>query len=200
MRWPHEAGASGFTVEHPGDPFEDPDPVPAGWRPDVERSLTVEEEPYEVDRDYVETEWGSRELPPAWGWGPFEQSTRGSPRRGGTFGRGASWGYDGESVVVRPGFDEEGPMPLAGEHRGPKGYRRSDERILEDVCEAMKEHPLLDCRDIEVAVEDGEVILSGTVSERRFKRLAEDVAADVPGVFDVINEIRIRRRTSPALE
>lgn len=175
------------------DPSDEPEPIAAGWRPDPERWEGVRDESYEIDRDYVEGVWGTRELPPAWGWGPFEQSTRGYRRRHGTLGRGASWGYDGESVVLRPGPGDEEVMPLASEHRGPRGYRRSSERIREDVCEAMTEHPMLDCSEIEVAVEDGEVILSGTVRERRLKRLAEDIAADVRGVADVLNQIRIRR-------
>lgn len=176
------------------DPTETPEPIDDGWRPDAERWEDAEEETYELDRDYVEGTWGTRELPPAWGWGPFEQSTRGHPRGHGTLGRGAAWGWDDESVVVRPGPYDGPEMPLASEFRGPRGYRRSDERIREDVCEAMSEHPMLDCSDIEVEVEDGEVILSGTIDEWRFKRLAEDIATDVPGVVDVINQVRVRRR------
>src|SRR5690606_30612427 len=149
---------------------------------------------YDIDRSYAESPWGTREMAPAWGWGPFEQSTRGYPRGHGTLGRGASWGYDEESVVVRPGPYDNPEMPLPGEYPGPRGYRRSDARIREDVCEAMTEHPMLDCSDIEVAVEEGEVILTGTVGEWRFKRLAEDIATDVRGVTDVLNQIRLRRQ------
>jgi hypothetical protein len=79
---------------------------------------------------------------------------------------------------------------LAG--RGPKGYRRSDERIREDVCDLMVAHPDLDASDIEVEVKDSEVILSGTVDDRWSKRLAEDLADDVSGVRDVHNRLRVR--------
>ena len=37
--------------------------------------------------------------------------------------------------------------------RGPKGYRRSDERIAEEVSEALARHPDIDASDIEVRVE-----------------------------------------------
>jgi len=37
------------------------------------------------------------------------------------------------------------------------------------------------------------VTLSGTVDERRDKRLLEDLAEDVPGVKDIHNQIRVRK-------
>lgn len=82
--------------------------------------------------------------------------------------------------------------------QGPRGYRRSDVRINEDVCDALMDEPELDASDIEVRVEGGEVTLTGTVSDRRAKRLAEDVADTVRGVWDVQNRLRIRREGSEA--
>ena len=174
---------------------DEPDPMDLAWQPDPDRFERAPAELYEIDRDYVETPWGTRELPPAWGWGPFERSTRGRRLRNGTFGRGASYGYDGESVVMRPGPEEDPEMPLAAEHSecGPRGYCRSDARIFEDVCEQMTEHPLLDCSNIEVAVESGEVVLDGTVRDPHLKYLAEDIAYGVRGVQEVLNQIRVRR-------
>ena len=40
--------------------------------------------------------------------------------------------------------------------RGPKGYRRSDERIEEDINEQLPRHPEIDAREIEVKVKNGE--------------------------------------------
>jgi osmotically-inducible protein OsmY len=82
-----------------------------------------------------------------------------------------------------------------GQHegRGPKGYRRSDERIREDVSEELTRHPEVDASEIEVSVQDGEVTLSGTVEDRRAKRLAEDVVERVSGVNEVHNQLRARR-------
>lgn len=74
---------------------------------------------------------------------------------------------------------------------GPKDYKRSDARIQEDVNEALYVHPGVDARDIEVSVSDGVVTLTGTVTERRVKRLAEDAAHDCRGVIDVRNEVRV---------
>src|SRR5262245_29949641 len=47
--------------------------------------------------------------------------------------------------------------------RGPKNYKRSDERIEEDVCERLTENAELDASDITVQVQNAEVTLSGTV-------------------------------------
>lgn len=75
--------------------------------------------------------------------------------------------------------------------KGPRGWRRSDERLAEDVNERLTVHPDVDAGDIEVVVQDGEVTLTGTVDSRASKRLAEDIAADVSGVNDVHNRLRV---------
>jgi hypothetical protein len=75
---------------------------------------------------------------------------------------------------------------------GPKGYHRPDERIRDEVCERIARSGI-DARDVEVAVEAGEVTLTGTVERRDDKRALEDVADDVFGVEDVHNRIRLRR-------
>ena len=74
--------------------------------------------------------------------------------------------------------------------RGPKGYRRSDERIREDVNDRLTDHQYLDASDIDVTVKEGEVTLSGKVFDRTDKRLAEDVAESVTGVKNVLNNLR----------
>lgn len=79
--------------------------------------------------------------------------------------------------------------PFAG--RGPKSYVRSEERILEDVCERLRDHGEIDATNVAVRVVDREVILEGTVEDRRMKRLAEDVAESVRGVADVHNRLRV---------
>ena len=80
--------------------------------------------------------------------------------------------------------------------KGPKGFKRSDEKIKDDVCEALYHDHSVDASDVEVMVKDSEVILTGTVSERRMKRLAEDCAESVTGVSDVRNEIRVQSQTN----
>jgi hypothetical protein len=79
--------------------------------------------------------------------------------------------------------------PFVG--HGPRGYRRSDERIKEDVCEILTRHGRIDARDIDLYVDHGVVTLQGSVDSRQTKRLVEDVVDDVPGVRDVRNELRM---------
>jgi BON domain len=75
--------------------------------------------------------------------------------------------------------------------RGPKGYRRSDERIKEDINDRLSEG-YLDATEIVVMVENGEVTLTGTVNNRSDKRRAEDIAEYVSGVQNVENRLRVR--------
>lgn len=77
--------------------------------------------------------------------------------------------------------------------RGPKGYKRSDERIREDVNDRLSQQDDFDPSDIEVAVANGDVTLTGTVQSRHEKFLAEEIADDVSGVNDVHNQLRVRR-------
>jgi hypothetical protein len=79
-----------------------------------------------------------------------------------------------------------------GQHtgRGPKNYKRSDDRIREDVCERLTRNGEIDATEIEVTVNNGEVTLTGTVEDRSWKRIAEDTIEDVPGVKDIHNQLR----------
>jgi osmotically-inducible protein OsmY len=79
--------------------------------------------------------------------------------------------------------------------KGPRNYRRSDERVRENVCEVFYEHPGLDATGIEVEVKDGDVILMGSVDDRQAKRLAEDLAETIRGVSNVENRLRVANKT-----
>ena len=76
--------------------------------------------------------------------------------------------------------------------RGPKGYRRSDERIREEVCDRLTTSPDIDASDIEVHVANGIVTLSGSVDSRHEKRIADYIADDAVGVDDVDNRLKVR--------
>ena len=78
--------------------------------------------------------------------------------------------------------------------KGPKGYRRSDDRIKEDVSEALFQNYNVDATDIEVSVTNGCVYLRGHVDSREAKRTAELCVEGISGVEDVQNELRIEKR------
>jgi BON domain len=77
--------------------------------------------------------------------------------------------------------------------RGPRGYRRSDQRIEEEVNDRLTDDPLLDASEIQVHVHDSEVTLTGNVDSRDARRRAEDLAEQVSGVTYVMNNLRVRQ-------
>jgi hypothetical protein len=96
--------------------------------------------------------------------------------------------------------DGLGPRGRPGLHRGkgPAGYVRGDERILEEVCDRLADDDRLDASDIEVRVDAGEVTLSGLVRAREDKRRAEDISESVSGVKHLQNNLRVKPPEQPA--
>jgi hypothetical protein len=82
--------------------------------------------------------------------------------------------------------------------RGPKSYRRRDERIYEDVCEALTRDPRIDASEVEVVVYDGEVTLAGSVESGWMLRAAEQASSSADGVRRVKNEIRVQEHPREA--
>jgi len=89
--------------------------------------------------------------------------------------------------------DAEERRRMDHQGRGPRGYTRSDARISEDINDRLTDDWGVDATDIEVAVSNGEVTLTGSVDSRMAKRRAEDIAAYVSGVKDVQNNLRVKR-------
>jgi hypothetical protein len=117
--------------------------------------------------------------------GEWRQETRGG--QGGQGGRDEDWGDQ-----LRQGVQQMASR-VKRAFRGPKGYKRSDDRIREDVSDRLAHQDELDPSDIEVMVSNGEVTLSGTVQSRHEKFIAEEIADSVSGVSDVHNQLRVRR-------
>jgi len=99
----------------------------------------------------------------------------------------SSW-FGDEDAERRRRVDER-----QGQHRGkgPKGYTRSDDRIKEDVNDRLSDDSHIDASDIDVVVNNCEVTLTGTVTNRWEKRHAEDLAESVSGVKNVENRLKI---------
>lgn len=76
--------------------------------------------------------------------------------------------------------------------RGPANYTRSDDRIREDVCDALTDDWHVDASEIQVSVENGEVTLNGTVASREQKRRAEDCVENRSGIRHVQNNLRVQ--------
>ncbi len=144
----------------------------------------------EPDRDYGRQSYQRYGDYERWGEGRYgREGDRGFVERAGDEVR--SW-FGDEDAERRRRMDEM----RRGRHygRGPRGYRRSDERIKDDVNDRLTDDPFLDASEIEVAVESGVVTLTGTVESRHDKRRAEDLAEMVSGVTDVNNHLRVSQR------
>jgi hypothetical protein len=102
--------------------------------------------------------------------------------------RVANWFSDVAGEGSEMGRDEDrGARGL-----GPKGYKRSDERISDEVHQRLTDDPWLDASDIGVAVSGGEVTLTGSVANREAKHRAERLVEDLSGVTHVQNNLRPR--------
>jgi hypothetical protein len=135
--------------------------------------------------------YGSGEFEGMHGYG---DSTYG--HQGGLAGGSASGRPGGAGGAPLPGRDHAEPLHRgAGGHRGkgPRGFKRSDERVRDDLCERLADDDAIDASDIDVEVKDGMATLSGSVPARWMKHLAEDLAERCSGVRDVDNRIRVRR-------
>ena len=171
------------------------------WRREVEQQSNVgwkqhmEEKEWdrmrERDHERIAAEkpwrWENQGVQPSSG-------TFGGAQYGGVMGTSA-YGGGAEAYSITNPDANEWLAQKQGKHRGvgPAGYKRSDSRVTEDICERLTDHPHIDARNIEVDVKDGEVTLTGTVPDRRTRLLAEEAADTVSGVKDINNQIRVSR-------
>lgn len=154
-------------------------------------------EPDQGETGQQETQFDQRDVQYGQGQGTGA-GWRGSGSGGAAWGQGADWGQGAAWGQGSWGEPRRQSGQFAG--RGPKGYQRSDDRIREDVSDRFTEHGDLDASGIEVDVRQGVVTLSGSVEGRWDKRLAEDIAERVPGVRDVMNQLRVGSQTDPGSE
>jgi osmotically-inducible protein OsmY len=140
-------------------------------------------------------------------WRPENQGvqtgdgTFGGMQYGGVVGMSAYGGGAEKYSITDPYANEWYVKKLRKQHHagvGPSLYRRTDTRIREDICDRLADHSDIDARGIEVMVEDRVVTLTGNVSDRQSKWLAESIADDVFGVKDVRNHLSVSRKEEAA--
>jgi osmotically-inducible protein OsmY len=142
--------------------------------------------PSRENRDYRDT-WGGS----GGGSGGSTETGRRDPNERGFLERA------GDTIAHWLGDDadyQRGERGYRGQ--GPSGYSRSDDRIMEDACDALTEDWGVDARQISVQVSNGEVTLDGTVPSRQQKRRAEDLIDDLSGVKHVQNNLRVQESTT----
>lgn len=175
-------------------------PADGGGQPRYGSGPSIEEQSWQRPREY--DRGPSDQAPELWddqgfrqqgGWGPSRSS--GLQRRAREQRLGSQIPFDGhmqEEVRTR---GENGPHV----GKGPRGYRRSDERILEDVGERLERSGDVDASQVEISCENGIVTLRGEIEDRSSKRFAEDLAHDVYGVKDVMNNLSITSGVAESL-
>lgn len=161
-----------------------PDELPPGYRNFEADQRRIHRGDYDPDRYTPNSREGRGEEPRSW-WDRTHDEV-------------SAW-FGDENARRRREWDEH-HAERNGEHRGrgPKGYRRSDERIAEDVNDRLTDDPYIDASEIEVNVKAGEVTLAGFIFHREDKRRAEDLAESVAGVIHVQNNLRARPRGDAA--
>lgn len=123
------------------------------------------------------------------------------------FGNDYGYGHEGERAAPQEGgsLDEsdyvnnlpppeyteltESESPFAHEH--PSDLDRSDNEILSEVQERLNQSRRVDISGIEIAVNEGEVTLSGTVSSLQAYDRIEDVTSTVMGVKSIRNRLSV---------
>ncbi len=75
--------------------------------------------------------------------------------------------------------------------RGPRGCRRPDGRILDEIGKRLAEDGYIDAFDIAVSVQDQEVTRSEILSPLLRESPAEDITEAVPGVTHDQNSLRV---------
>ena len=139
-------------------------------------------------RDDAFDAWADAYLPGSYGFGGEGRSETGAPS-GSTHHARFARGFDEVAGRWERAYRAQGYGGHRG--RGPRGYTRSDERILDDVNERLCDDPIVDATDVEVRCERGCIVLEGRVPTRWMKHRAEDIADAVTGVKDVDNRIRV---------
>ena len=183
---------------------------PATPRPNYRRPGT-----YESARTYppgYREETGYREFDQDWGTrDEGEQYFGTGSHYGGGFGTAPSSRASSSGATGAPGYAREGAWsdsadwtpederdvardreaaPVSYRGRGPRGYTRSDERLLETVCEQLTDDPRIDASDIEVEVKQQVVTLRGSVPDRRTKYAVEELVENA-GARDIENQLRV---------
>jgi hypothetical protein len=144
------------------------------WRSGATFGFGPEEEP---EGRFDDTDWtANRSARGRGAWAGDWSTGRASQERSATRGMGGSY-------YMREDYSG----------RGPRDYRRSDDRIREEVCDRLTDDPMVDAGDVNIRVEGGEVTLTGTVGSREQKRRAEDCVERVTGVREVLNQLRVAR-------
>ncbi len=114
---------------------------------------------------------------------------------GNTYGSGSNYGlgYQEQGAYSTQGRDTQTMRGAERFGKGPKGYKRADERIKDDVCDRICHMRGMDASDVEIQVSGGEVTLTGTIQTRQMKWQLEHLIDSINGVTEIHNQLRMKR-------
>jgi hypothetical protein len=126
-----------------------------------------------------------------------DPSNTGSMSGFGNEGYGSMGGLGNRSLINQDrsfgnSVNHDSSSSTQNRNRGPKGYQRSDERLQEEVSDRLM-HQNIDCSEVEIKVQNGEVTLTGTIQNKQDKRMIEDIAESIMGVKEVNNQLKVSR-------
>jgi hypothetical protein len=160
-----------------------PDPR-AGYESGREEQINDDRDRYMAAPEQSPGAWEEHRPPPL---GPSSGNAfRGRPSEG-------DWRARTQPVSTPWSSAEQPSRRQSFAGKGPKGYVRSDVRLLEEVCDRLSADHSVDASEVTVTVNQAEVTLEGSVPDRQSKHRAEDVAASVQGVREVHNRLRAQK-------
>lgn len=109
---------------------------------------------------------------------------------------GTSGGLGGSAFTGASAGAMGGLLAESYAGRGPVGWRRPDESVLDDIHHVLTYADDVDASDVEVAVTRGEVTLTGAAPDRATRRRIEDLVLAVSGVVEVFNNLRVGDRAA----
>ena len=116
-------------------------------------------------------------------------------------GLGESFGQDDGSALMADLQDQTDvytevwlvPGPYSG--IGPSGYDSAGDPIGQEVFSRLTQHGQIDAANIEITIDNGEVLLEGTVDSEETKRLAEEAVESIMNVNNVQNLLQVAGET-----
>lgn len=82
------------------------------------------------------------------------------------------------------------PGPYSG--LGPRGYNDAGDPAGQEVASRLTQHGQVDASNIEITIDNGEVLLEGTVDSEETKRLAQEALESIGGVSSVQNLLQVQ--------
>ncbi len=81
--------------------------------------------------------------------------------------------------------------------KGPKNYDRPDRRIYDELEDMLAHYPDIDTSEIEFAVRDRHMYVSGFVRSKMEKWMVEDVVEALTGIDAITNTLQVRKEEFP---